>query len=305
MRSMLRVLFFFLAAVELSSCQSADEAPKTGNSLKVTSGGQEFLHHISNIGKRPVAGDYIFFTHTIKINNVIVDIWTPGTFENIVEVPEHITPDINNAWLLEILMQTCEGDSVSFFKKANELQFEIPESINREALLEYHLNITRIADQKVYNKIIEDGFTRYELDKAENRKKIESAEKIIETLFESIENDPKQKERIKSGQELIISMIEHGSGPPIVPGSKVQAHYYGTLQDGKRFDSSFEKGKPVLFVINQKQVIPGIYEGFQKLKKGSSALLVIPPKLAYGENGNKIIPPNSTLYFYVEILDVF
>jgi FKBP-type peptidyl-prolyl cis-trans isomerase FkpA len=305
MRLNLIRLFIFLAVFELASCQSQDHSQDQNGFVKVTPSGLEFYHHIANEGPRPKAGDYVFFTHTIKINNIVVDTWDPSSFENIIVVPDKFTPDVNNPWLIEVLMQTTEGDSVSFFKKAGELQFDIPESVNRADLLEYHLKVVKIVDEANYEKVIEEKFTAYELEKEENKLKIEEAEKLMASYFEAVHNDPIQKEKIESGTELIISLVENGTGPFISPGSKIQAHYYGTFQDGKRFDSSYEKGKPVLFIANPNQVIPGLYEAFKKLRVGSKSIIVIPPDMAYGKAGNDIIPPNSTLFFFLEILDVF
>ena len=83
----------------------------------------------------------------------------------------------------------------------------------------------------------------------------------------------------------------------------VKVHYTGKLPDGKVFDSSVERGQPVEFKLNQ--VIKGWTEGLQLVKKGGKIELVIPPELAYGKQGaGDAIPPDATLYFDVEVLDV-
>jgi peptidylprolyl isomerase len=83
-------------------------------------------------------------------------------------------------------------------------------------------------------------------------------------------------------------------------------HYTGTLLDGTKFDSSRDRGTPFKFKLGQGQVIRGWDEGISTMKVGGKRTLVIPPDLAYGSRGvgNGLIPPNSTLIFEVELLDV-
>lgn len=105
----------------------------------------------------------------------------------------------------------------------------------------------------------------------------------------------------KSG--LLYRVVEAGKGDVIKPTDTVKVHYTGKLPDGKVFDSSVERGQPAEFRLNQ--VVKGWTEGLQLVKKGGKIELVLPPELAYGKQGaGASIPPNSTLYFEVEILDV-
>lgn len=103
---------------------------------------------------------------------------------------------------------------------------------------------------------------------------------------------------------LEVKVTREGSGPFPRPGQVVVAHYVGTLSDGTRFDSSRESGEPIGFTLGRGQVIKGWDEAFAKLRVGSTALLTIPPELAYGSKQRGPIPPNSTLLFEVELLDV-
>ncbi len=79
-------------------------------------------------------------------------------------------------------------------------------------------------------------------------------------------------------------------------------HYEGKLVDGQSFDSSYARGEPATFPLNQ--VIPGWTEGLQLLKEGDTAEFVIPAALAYGAGGNSRIPGGQTLFFKVELIKV-
>ncbi|MBX3021963.1 MAG: FKBP-type peptidyl-prolyl cis-trans isomerase [Bdellovibrionales bacterium] len=93
-----------------------------------------------------------------------------------------------------------------------------------------------------------------------------------------------------------------GSGPSPTLEDMVVVNYRGTLIDGTEFDSSSKRGQPAEFPI--RGVIPGWTEGLQLMKKGGKAMFYIPPELAYGDRARQQIPPNATLIFDVELLDI-
>ena len=104
---------------------------------------------------------------------------------------------------------------------------------------------------------------------------------------------------------LRVTDIEVGSGPEAVAGQTVVVHYRGTLENGKQFDASYDRGKPFTFPLGRGQVIKGWDEGVQGMKVGGKRKLVIPPELGYGTRGaGGVIPPNATLIFEVELLDI-
>ena len=96
--------------------------------------------------------------------------------------------------------------------------------------------------------------------------------------------------------------LEAGKGEAPKDSDTVVVNYKGTLIDGKEFDNSYTRGEPLSFRLDG--VIPGWTEGLKNIKKGGKIKLVIPPELAYGKAGVPGIPPNSTLVFDVELLDV-
>ena len=104
---------------------------------------------------------------------------------------------------------------------------------------------------------------------------------------------------------LRITELEVGSGAEAVAGQTVEVHYRGMLENGKQFDASYDRGKPFTFPLGRGQVIKGWDEGVQGMKVGGKRKLVIPPELGYGSRGaGGVIPPNATLIFEVELLDI-
>ncbi|QQS38714.1 FKBP-type peptidyl-prolyl cis-trans isomerase [Candidatus Woesebacteria bacterium] len=109
---------------------------------------------------------------------------------------------------------------------------------------------------------------------------------------------------MKNTDELIIEDSVVGEGEEAVSGKEVTVHYTGTLTNGEKFDSSLDRGQPFTFTLGVGQVIEGWDEGVKGMKVGGKRKLTIPGSMAYGPSGTQGIPPNATLVFDVELLDV-
>ena len=107
----------------------------------------------------------------------------------------------------------------------------------------------------------------------------------------------------KTASGLLYEIVEPGGGKPAGNSDRVLVHYTGKLSDGTEFDSSYERGEPILLPLDS--VIDGWTEGLKLVGKGGKIRLWIPPELGYGERGGgSVIPPNEALYFEVEMIDI-
>ena len=163
------------------------------------------------------------------------------------------------------------------------------------------------------DKIIEIDIIR----KGENAKKFDSKaifDKELEKLEkQAAEKAKKAKEAIaalKKGAKVTSSglaykIIKKGTGVKAEAGKTVSVHYTGKLSNGTKFDSSYDRNQPIEFELGRGRVIKGWDEGISLLNVGSKATFIIPPDLAYGARGaGGVIPPNATLIFDVELVEI-
>ena len=148
------------------------------------------------------------------------------------------------------------------------------------------------ADQESFDKLLR------ELDKNKSAREKERREKDMAMIKEKWPN----MQTTDSG--LMYEVVAKGSGTAKPrPGNTVSAHYTGMFLDGRKFDSSVDRGEPIRFPVGTGRVIKGWDEALLDMTKGEKRILIIPPQLAYGPQGRGPIPPNSTLVFEVELVD--
>jgi FKBP-type peptidyl-prolyl cis-trans isomerase len=103
---------------------------------------------------------------------------------------------------------------------------------------------------------------------------------------------------------LVVEDLVVGTGATAASGDTVSVHYLGTFTDGRKFDSSYDRGTPYTFRLGTGAVIPGFDQGVTGMKVGGKRRLTIPPSLAYGSAGSGSIPPNTTIVFEVELVSI-
>ena len=163
------------------------------------------------------------------------------------------------------------------------------------------------------DKIIEIDIIR----KGENAKKFDS-KAIFDKELEKLEKQAEEKAKkakeaidaLKKGAKVTSSglaykIIKKGTGAKAEAGKTVSVHYTGKLSNGTKFDSSYDRNQPIEFELGRGRVIKGWDEGISLLNVGSKATFIIPPDLAYGARGaGGVIPPNATLIFDVELVEI-
>jgi FKBP-type peptidyl-prolyl cis-trans isomerase FkpA len=133
-----------------------------------------------------------------------------------------------------------------------------------------------------------------------------------EVVTETIQPSEGAADNMEVITELQITDVVQGDGATASAGQQVVVHYTGWLYDpgqpdskGEKFDSSVDRGDPFVFPLGAGRVIRGWDEGFAGMQVGGKRILVIPPDMAYGERGaGGVIPPNATLMFEVDLLDI-
>lgn len=176
-----------------------------------------------------------------------------------------------------------------------DLDLDVFEAGFRDAFADKDSALT---DEQMQEALVEFQKVR-ETQIAEEMKSMATTNKEAGAAFLT---ENKAKEGIKTTESgLQYKVITEGEGDSPKATDIVKVDYEGKLLDGKVFDSSYERGQPVEFPLNQ--VIPGWTEGVQLMKKGAKYEFFVPGELAYGEAGAPGIEPNSTLIFTVELLD--
>lgn len=196
-------------------------------------------------------------------------------------------------------------DAKALEKVSYAIGFEVagqtPPGLNSDAFIKGYRAGSAKEKSAYTEQELKEAYTIFQNELQQKQAVIASEAAIAGQKF--LSENAKKPKVITTASGLQYKINVAGKGKKPTADSTVKVHYKGQLLDGSVFDSSYERGEPVEFPLNQ--VIPGWTEGFQNLKEGSKATLYIPAKLAYGENGIPgTIPGNSTLIFDVELITV-
>ena len=196
---------------------------------------------------------------------------------------------------------TTISDSLSYsfgLLIGNNMKTQKVEGINPQILMEGFIH--GYADENLILTV--EQANTYVQDYFSNMVKNESAANLQESA-DFLEANKSKEGVVTLPSGLQYKVLEAGEGPSPTPDDQVKVHYTGTLIDGTVFDSSIERGEPIVFGVSQ--VIPGWTEALQLMSPGSRWMLYIPPYLAYGENGaGGVIGPNQALIFEVQLIEV-
>lgn len=300
-----KLLFSLLLLFALVSCA---QQPASNNTLEsgtaatttpstaaadpngtLTTHGYRFVHHRKNPGPKPKVGETCLFFVNVWAGKTLLqrskgagirfDLVDPSTMP-------HVPPMMDAAFLMS------RGDSATIYQKVDDqMRQDLPKEAKDAENLRFELVLLSIISAEDNARIAAQvqAMTKQIEEKVQAR----AREYVAGSLTGRLKKMP-------SGLKYFIE--SPGAGAPLKTGEAVQVHYFGVLRDGKPFDNSFSIRKPLMFPAGGGQMIPGFDEGVMQLKHGDKAYLFIPSKLGYGDQETGVIPPNSELIYYIEVL---
>lgn len=182
---------------------------------------------------------------------------------------------------------------------------EIYDKIDHDSLIQGILDAVDQRDPQITMKEISDTLTKLQQQVAEKKRKEQKtmAEENKKIGAQFLEKNAKETGIKTTSSGLQYRVINQGKGPKPVSTDRVRVHYRGKFINGNEFDSSYKRGEPTTFRLDQ--VIPGWTEALQLMNTGAKFEVYIPSELAYGERGaGNVIAPNSTLIFEIELLEI-
>ena len=197
-------------------------------------------------------------------------------------------------------------DSVSYALGVN-MGTSVKQQMTQFPGCQYDINVFAEAFEKAIKSdttlVMTSDSANVYLDKYMTKMQAQENSKAKEDQAKFLSENKKREGVVELPSGLQYQVVKAGTGPKPQLTDKVKVHYEGFLLNGKKFDSSVDRGEPVTFPLTQ--VIKGWTEGLQQMNVGSKYTLYIPYELAYGEQGaGKVIPPFSILIFEVELLEI-
>jgi FKBP-type peptidyl-prolyl cis-trans isomerase FkpA len=289
-----KFLMMAMAIIALFACGNAAD-----RGFKKTDSGLRYKFHEQGGGEKAQLYDILKMQMVYRLQDSILFDTRMNEIPMFLELAEPEYPgDIYEAFAM-----LSVGDSATFIVDAADFflmtvgMFELPPPVEEGDLLYFDVRLIAALD--------EEGFMAEQQQIMENQMRSNEQRAFDEDgLREDFLREMNiTVQPLESGLYYIEK--EKGDGPKVTPGSTVFVHYEGRLLDGTVFDSSYQRGEPLDFVVGTGQVIPGWDEGISRMHVGGKAMLVIPSHLGYGDRGaGGLIPPFSTLVFDVEVVDM-
>jgi FKBP-type peptidyl-prolyl cis-trans isomerase len=285
----------FIPLLALAACSASKKTTGTTNTnatdVKVNNPyNMKYKFYKHTPGRQPNTGDIVDFDlslYTPKDSAVF------STFKQGSHIVMPLEKHKFNGDFMDGIKLMSAGDSADFWVSSDSLikMNQTAEFIKPGQFLRY--------DVKLYNLYSPEEYKAKQKSAAGQQDKIDSAK-----IADYIKTHNLKTQHTADGLYYIIE--EPGSGPMAKSGQTVSVHYTGTLLDGKKFDSSLDRGEPISFTLGAGQVIKGWDEGISLLNKGAKAKFLIPSRLAYGSQavGGGVIPANSVLIFDVQLMDI-
>ena len=266
------------------------------NRVQVTDNGLKYQIHEQKEGTRKAKVGDIMTVHLMLLNNkdsVLSDSHKDG---NPIPLPVQV-PAFKGSYE-EGLTLLGKGDSATFYVSADSLFTKnmrpLPPSVQKGTDVGIAVKVLDVQSEEEYRK---EQTTKFEKQKVID-------DKIIQDYLAKNAMAGKTQ---KTDNGVYYVVTQPGTGPTPAPGDIVSVHYTGKLLNGKVFEDSRTSpgtgGRPGQFPIGVGRVIPGWDETITKMNKGEKATLIIPSTMAYGPQGNQLIPANSVLVFDIELVD--
>lgn len=284
-------------ALLFAACKN-EGGQSNGGTSDMLPNGYKYIVHESVAGDKAIPGQMITLDFELKGDDgtVLDNSRSPGNIPAVKMPPVDDEQSKRNP-MIAMLRQMAAGDSATIIVPADSIP-NLPPAHKNYKHIEYVIKTHTIEEEESYKARLQDEQVK---QRAAAKFKEEAAKKEIEPLYAQYAAGKFSSKTKTLDNGLKITSLEAGDGVKPVPGDAVTVQYYGFLRDGTSFDNSFKAGRPFTFNVGAGMVIKGWDLGLPEVSTGEKIFLEIPWDLAYGDQGNPVIPAKSDLIFYIEL----
>ena len=280
----------------LTQCTS-EKSPKAGNF--------DLIVYSSNEGPKPQTGEYAYFQMDFfDDKDKLLQSYRSQRRMPSLKIPELNSPILKQNPIPDALRQMSINDSVGIIIPRDSIP-DLADGYEDLVHVQYVLVLKEILTENQYQRRLAMDREREIARMSANKAKLPEVKELAQKTIKDVNSGAILPTYTESGLGYIIH--EMGEGDTPVKDRMISAQYYGALMsNGSPFDNSFNKGQAFNFRVGRGSVIRGWDEGFLYFPVGTKASLIIPSELGYGAAGSPPnIPPDSDLYFYVELEEMF